>query len=241
MGAAMAPVERRSAPERREEILAASLELFSRHGLHGVTTRMIADAAGVSEALLYRHFDSKERLYTELQQTCLRATRGAADRLAQMEPGTATLVLSVYFMTRQIMLGPDGTTRASCIKRLVLGSLVDDGAFARGLLDSNIRRYIPKLVECVEAARRAGDLVDRGQKAHLRVWFAHHLAVMTSNFLLPSPPAVDYGVDRDTLINEIARFSLRGLGLTEEALERTFVPRTLRVLVSQLVPDRPNG
>src|SRR5688500_3058961 len=100
----MAP-ERRSAEERREQILETSLELFARKGLHGVTTRMIAEAAGMSEALLYRHFRSKEALYQELQRWCLRGTMGAAGKLAQLPPSTATLVLAVYFTVHQIV-GP---------------------------------------------------------------------------------------------------------------------------------------
>ena len=51
------------AAERKEAILAASMALFARHGFAGVTTRAIARAAGVSEAILYRHFPGKESLY----------------------------------------------------------------------------------------------------------------------------------------------------------------------------------
>ena len=89
--------ERHSAEERRELILQASLELFARQGLHGVTTRMIAEAAGMSEALLYRHFRSKDELYRELQRWCLRGTIDAAEKLAQLpaqhhHPGAGRLL-----------------------------------------------------------------------------------------------------------------------------------------------------
>src|SRR5687767_3051257 len=125
--------ERHSAEERRELILQASLELFARQGLHGVTTRMIAEAAGMSEALLYRHFRSKEELYQELQRWCLRGTVGAAERLAQLPPSTATLVLAVYFAVHQILGPPEGSPPAvTCIRRIMLNSLIGDGHFARG-------------------------------------------------------------------------------------------------------------
>ena len=49
--------------ERREQILATAVELFSQRGFKGTTTKEIARAAGVSEAMVFRHFASKEELY----------------------------------------------------------------------------------------------------------------------------------------------------------------------------------
>jgi len=49
--------------ERREQILATAINLFSRNGFRGTTTKEIARAAGVSEAMVFRHFETKEALY----------------------------------------------------------------------------------------------------------------------------------------------------------------------------------
>jgi len=51
---------RMSTEERRRCILDAALKLFSRRGYHGTTTRALAREVGVNEAILYRHFQSKE-------------------------------------------------------------------------------------------------------------------------------------------------------------------------------------
>ena len=60
-----------SAPERKEKILAAAEELFARKGFAGTTTRQLALAAGINEALLFRHFGNKEELYMAvLEQRC---------------------------------------------------------------------------------------------------------------------------------------------------------------------------
>jgi AcrR family transcriptional regulator len=60
-----------SAPERKEKILAAAEELFARKGFAGTTTRELALAAGINEALLFRHFGNKEELYwAVLEQRC---------------------------------------------------------------------------------------------------------------------------------------------------------------------------
>ena len=44
-------------------ILDAAVHLFSEHGYDGVSMRRIAQAAGVSKANIYHHFDSKQALY----------------------------------------------------------------------------------------------------------------------------------------------------------------------------------
>ncbi|MDX9997942.1 MAG: TetR/AcrR family transcriptional regulator [Phenylobacterium sp.] len=52
--------------ERREEILAASLRLFGERGVHGVSTRQIAEAVGISQPTLYAYFPSKDHIAAEL-------------------------------------------------------------------------------------------------------------------------------------------------------------------------------
>jgi len=51
---------------RREQILATAINLFSRNGFRGTTTKEIARAAGVSEAMVFRHFETKEALYAAI-------------------------------------------------------------------------------------------------------------------------------------------------------------------------------
>jgi AcrR family transcriptional regulator len=60
---ASAPVRRKSAEERREEILAAGLERFAEGGYHGTSTEVIARDAGISHAYLFRLFHTKKELF----------------------------------------------------------------------------------------------------------------------------------------------------------------------------------
>jgi len=48
---------------RRESILRAAAGLFSRRGFAGVSTRSLAEASGISEAMLFKHFPHKDDLY----------------------------------------------------------------------------------------------------------------------------------------------------------------------------------
>lgn len=57
------PQPRLSADERRQQIIQAARQVFEQTGFDGARTRDLAAAAGVNEALLYRHFGSKEELF----------------------------------------------------------------------------------------------------------------------------------------------------------------------------------
>jgi len=46
----------------------AAIEVFSRKGFRGTTTRDLAYQAGVNEAIIFRHFDNKEALYSAILQ-----------------------------------------------------------------------------------------------------------------------------------------------------------------------------
>jgi AcrR family transcriptional regulator len=57
---------RMAGDERRSQILRVAVDLFSHEGFRGTTTKKIAQAAGVSEAMVFRHFATKEELYAAI-------------------------------------------------------------------------------------------------------------------------------------------------------------------------------
>jgi AcrR family transcriptional regulator len=62
-----APTRRRlTAEERRSGILDAALTAFSKKGYHATSLDDIAGEAGVSKALIYEHFASKQELHADL-------------------------------------------------------------------------------------------------------------------------------------------------------------------------------
>lgn len=66
----------------RERILGAAVELFSKAGYHGTSSREIARAAEVNEVTIYRHFSCKRDLFVaaleaELSRISVRAELGA--------------------------------------------------------------------------------------------------------------------------------------------------------------------
>lgn len=51
---------------RRQQILLVAMRLFSQRGFRGTTTKEIAQGAGVSEAMVFRHFATKDALYSAI-------------------------------------------------------------------------------------------------------------------------------------------------------------------------------
>src|ERR1700736_5124830 len=60
--------------DRKRQLLAHAKQLFLKHGYQSTTTEKIAAAAGVTEPVLYRHFESKKALFLEVLQEIRGAT-----------------------------------------------------------------------------------------------------------------------------------------------------------------------
>src|SRR5271168_3957240 len=89
----MAKIRRLSSEERRDSILKAARVVFAENGFRGTTTRALAGAAGVSEALLFQHFPTKEALYAAMLTTLFGEEQpDVTSHFSAMEPSTATLV-----------------------------------------------------------------------------------------------------------------------------------------------------
>lgn len=51
------------AGERKEQIIREAMRLFGHYGYDSVTIKQLAEACGITEPALYRHFPSKEEIY----------------------------------------------------------------------------------------------------------------------------------------------------------------------------------
>ena len=70
----MAVTERKSAEERREQILEVALAEFAAHGFEGGSTESIARAVGISQPYVFRLFGTKKELFTATIERCMRGT-----------------------------------------------------------------------------------------------------------------------------------------------------------------------
>src|SRR5579885_3753576 len=73
--------------ETRQAILRAARELFMANGYRAVSTRQIADACGLTQPALYRHFSDKQELYAAVLEDELETMRLGLERIASRGTG----------------------------------------------------------------------------------------------------------------------------------------------------------
>jgi len=211
-------ITRLDSDERRKAIVRAAVPLFARKGFAGTTTRELAEAAGISEALLFRHFPSKQLLYREILQLGCEGDP-ALEQLTTLEPSTATLVFMVRFMVRRFLLGGEAE-RAELDPRLrlLLHSFLEDGDYARELFETVSDRVVPLFDTSLKAAIAAGDATARSDAPANIFWFAQHVAAMVAFVALPGPSCIPYAGTLDDIVGEASTFILRGIGMTDAAI-----------------------
>lgn len=112
---------RLAAPDRKKRIIDAAMKLFSEQGFDGTSTRQIAEAAGINEALIFRHFKTKEELYWSVLEDRIER-RGRNRRIREMLDSGGEM--------RQVLVS---------IAEAMLDRTADDSAVTRLLFYSALR------------------------------------------------------------------------------------------------------
>jgi AcrR family transcriptional regulator len=100
--------KRLSAEDRRTAILDSALEVFSRRGYNGASIDEIAQAAGISKALIYEHFPSKKDLHVSLLERHTQEIFIALARTADTDdPGEVRLRNGVDAFLRWVETHPE--------------------------------------------------------------------------------------------------------------------------------------
>jgi AcrR family transcriptional regulator len=143
--------ERLKASERREQIVHAAVELFSRKGFRGTTTREIAESVGISEAALFKYFATKEELYSAIieakSQTEEVIAKAAAAAARQDDAGVFREV-SLHFL-EQIQCDPT-------LMRLLLFSALEGHELSEMFFSSRVRRLHEFLADYIRAGTGTG-------------------------------------------------------------------------------------
>jgi AcrR family transcriptional regulator len=226
-----------SAAERKRAILRAAAPVIARSGLHGASVREIALAAGVSEALLYKHFPSKQALYDEALAAAREFSQFTIARFATLQPSTESFVLLTYATIDFILFGFPGQPQSERgTIRLVVQSLLDDGQHARAVFADTAANWMSYVLASYEAAIAAGDVTDVPEHPAHRFRFVQQLGMALRLSHLPKQPAFDYAGTTRTLADEAVVFSLRGVGLSEAAIRKHCQPEKLREALAALFP-----
>lgn len=113
---------RYSAADRRVQILEAATQLFARQGFQGTTTKQISENTGVTEALIFRHFASKDDLYWAVIERKITATAPGEHMRERLSAGGSDLeVLSG--VARQIL---ERRAKDQTLSRLLLYTALEN-------------------------------------------------------------------------------------------------------------------
>lgn len=126
-----------SAERRRAQIIESARHVFAQKGFAATRTREIAAEAGINEAMLYRHFPSKEELFEvsvleSIDAAMVRATENAkgisrdlAGSATEVEIGIRTFFTDLVNLAVDLGpligatgFGPESTVRSKLIERL---------------------------------------------------------------------------------------------------------------------------
>jgi AcrR family transcriptional regulator len=147
------PQIRVSAPDRKRQILAVATRLFARQGFSGTTTRQIAEKAGVNEALVFRHFPSKEELYWDvLESKILEAA--PVERIG--ETLNSSRGLGVFERVAYEIL--ELRAKDDTLSRLMLFSGLENHALAQRFFGMHVANYYDRLADHIERLMSEGRL-----------------------------------------------------------------------------------
>jgi len=166
---------RMSGDERRSQILQVAIELFSKKGFSGTTTKEIARGAGVSEAMVFRHFANKDELYSAIldHKACNRTFQNPFEEIG--EKIKAKDDFGVFYTIALNAL--DHHSEDCGFLRLMLHSALEDHDLARMFFESFITDVYKFLGDYIR--QRQADGAFRAIEPHIVVrafvgMFVHH-------------------------------------------------------------------
>ena len=140
--------------DAKERVLEAALEVFSQKGFHPATMDEIAELAGVGKGTLYRHFETKEKLFAELVRLRLEELEKNGILAIDANDDVLTTIskyIRVYF---EFFDRNQRLYRLIMLENLDLGGQYPDHFFKRVL------RAVPHLKRKVYEGTQAGILKD---------------------------------------------------------------------------------
>ncbi len=149
---ATAPVR----PDRRQNILDASLRLFANFGYHAVTIRQIAEAAKVPLALVGYYFGQKQELYDaifeHLQGTFASRRQGLNDAIARPDGDPlANIIQAMIFPVIQARGTPEGESYALFVTRGLTQQSAEEDRAIRQFFDPITAEFIEAIHDALRA------------------------------------------------------------------------------------------
>jgi TetR/AcrR family transcriptional regulator len=179
------------AADRQQKLLEAALKVFSRRGFKGSTTKEIAAAAGVTEAIIFQHFPSKEALYSAVLELHLDAEeerRWAAEVGGYMENSDDEGLLRAF--VHRILRS---YRRDTALQRVVLFAALEGHEQGLMRLRQQFAPVYEKMVSYIARRQREGAFVDCDPHIILLGFgaFAHQYGLLKQIFRATIPDVPD--------------------------------------------------
>ncbi len=137
----------------RERLIQAAMQVFARDGLHAATTRSIAEAAGVNEVTLFRHFQNKEGLLSAVMVHAVQSH--AQEGLDDQAKWTGNLKQSLLHFGRNFYAM---ISRDEPFLRTMIGEAGRHPEHAKKIITDAVRPVRARFIANLEAARKAGQV-----------------------------------------------------------------------------------
>jgi AcrR family transcriptional regulator len=173
------------ASERRAAVLDTACRVFARGSYRGATTAEIAREAGVTEPILYRHFESKQALYLACLEEAWRRVRAAWEQAvaAERDPCAWTQAMAnAFFEFKQ---------QRSAVASLWLQALTESGdePEVRAYLRRHLREVHGFVAGVVRRGQAAGLIpADRDPRAEAWIFISVGLLLAVTSRLGGLPP-----------------------------------------------------
>lgn len=136
------------AEDRRQQIIDVAVQLFSQKGFRGTTTKEIALAAGVNEAIIFRHFATKRELYAAIMDRKACSVEVQAIQQTLAEAMHSKNDQQVFFALAFHLL--EFHERDDTAMRLLLYSALEGHELAEMIFRNHISRTHTQLAEYVK-------------------------------------------------------------------------------------------
>jgi AcrR family transcriptional regulator len=146
------PQIRFSSADRREQILEVASGLFAQQGFQGTTTKVIAEKSGVTEALIFRHFPSKEELYWAVIERKIECAAPLERLLENLEAGGDDLDV----LSRVAFEVLERRAKDQTLSRLLLYSALEKHELSERFFRNYIANYFEVLARFVRQGIAAG-------------------------------------------------------------------------------------
>lgn len=133
------------ARDRRLQIMQAAKELFARQGFEGTTTREIAQRARVNEAIIFRHFPSKEDLYWSIIDE--QSAAGAWKENLERQLGSGAADREIFTAIAEDILRR--RAKDTDLSRLLLFSALENQRRSQRFFQTHVATYYELIAEYI--------------------------------------------------------------------------------------------